>query len=164
LTLVPVCLGLGSNLADPLAQVRRALQALQQASGLHVRRASGWYRSVPMGPAEQPDYVNGVVAAETLLSAEALLDQLQRIECAMGRVRTDVRWGPRVIDLDLLLYGSQVIDSQRLQVPHPGIGERAFVLVPLAEVLDEDFVIPGQGRLGTLLRRVARSGLTPLPS
>jgi 2-amino-4-hydroxy-6-hydroxymethyldihydropteridine diphosphokinase len=107
-----------------------------------------------MGPSEQPDYINAVAAIDTELSPHALLDALQDIEQAHGRVRKGERWGPRTLDLDVLLYGEQVIDDQRLIIPHPGIAERAFVLYPLYEITGEDFNIPGHGPLQALLTRV----------
>ncbi|MCB1756273.1 MAG: 2-amino-4-hydroxy-6-hydroxymethyldihydropteridine diphosphokinase, partial [Gammaproteobacteria bacterium] len=110
------------------------------------------YRSSPMGPADQPDFINAVVKAVTGFSALDLLDRLQAIEQQMGRVRDGQRWGPRVIDLDLLLFGSETIATPRLTVPHYGLAERAFVLVPLAEI-NPGLMIPGQGALQGLLER-----------
>lgn len=148
-------IALGSNLDDPLSQVRQAMTELQELAESRLISVSSLYRSKPMGPAEQPDYINAVAAIDTGLSPHALLDALQAIEQAHGRVRKGERWGPRTLDLDVLLYGEQVIDDQRLIIPHPGIAERAFVLYPLSEITSEDFNIPGHGPLQALLTRVA---------
>lgn len=133
---------LGSNLCDPLHQVEQALQHLARSPGIHLRRRSPWCRSRAVGPGQQPDYVNGVVELETSLAAEALLAVLQGIERQQGRVR-DEHWGPRTLDLDLLLYGDALIDTSALQVPHPRLAERVFVLAPLA-TLAADRHLPGR--------------------
>jgi len=148
-------IALGSNLDNPLAQVRQAIEELARLPGSRMLAASSLYRSPPMGPADQPDYINAVVALETALSAHSLLDALQAIEQAHGRVRGPQRWGPRSLDLDVLLYGREIINDQRLTIPHPGIAERAFVLFPLQEIVAADFVIPGNDSLSALLARVA---------
>lgn len=135
-------IGLGSNLDDPLDQVRRACHELALIPGCADLRCSSLYRSAPMGPQDQPPYINAVAMLSTTLEALALLDALQAIEQAHHRVRAGQRWGPRTLDLDLLLYGDSVIDSARLRVPHPGIAEREFVLHPLAEIAPE-VCIPG---------------------
>lgn len=129
-------IGLGSNLDDPRDQVSRALQALAQLPDSDLCRHSALYRSDPVGPAGQPDYINAVAELHTRLDAERLLDQLQAIEQAHQRVRLQ-HWGPRTLDLDLLLYGDTTIDTPRLNVPHPWMRERAFVLWPLAEIAPE---------------------------
>ncbi|WJW74903.1 2-amino-4-hydroxy-6-hydroxymethyldihydropteridine diphosphokinase [Thiohalobacter sp. IOR34] len=154
-------LGLGSNLEQPHRQLRQALVALATLPESRLVRCSAFYRSPPMGPAGQPDYLNAVAALETRLPAEELLDRLQAIEAAQGRVRGGLRWGPRTLDLDLLLYGQERIDSPRLQVPHPGLAERAFVLYPLAEIAP-DLQLPGLGPLAELLRACPRDGLERL--
>ncbi len=123
--------GLGANLGDPPAQLARALAALEGA-GARVVRRSALYATAPVGP-PQPDYVNAAAELSTTLSPERLLRLMRVIELALGRTRR-VRWGPRTIDLDLLLAGDLVIDSASLTVPHPALAERAFVLVPLAEI------------------------------
>ncbi|MFP3874442.1 MAG: 2-amino-4-hydroxy-6-hydroxymethyldihydropteridine diphosphokinase [Thiohalophilus sp.] len=148
-------IALGSNLDNPLAQVRQAIAELAQLRASRLRAASSLYRSAPMGPADQPDYINAVVALETELSPHALLDALQAIEQAHGRVRDGERWGPRSLDLDVLLYGEETINDQRLTIPHPGMTERAFVLFPLQEIVAPDFTISGHGSLQALLSRVA---------
>lgn len=114
-----------------------------------------------MGPADQPDYVNAVAQLQTALEAHALLDVLQTIEQQQGRVRHGERWGPRTLDLDLLAYGDAVIDTARLQVPHPGVAERVFVVLPWLE-LDPDFSIPGLAPLPELATRFAADELTRL--
>lgn len=141
--------GLGSNLDDPIAQVERAMAALDGLPHSRVRARSRLYLSPPMGPSDQPDYVNAVAELETRLAPLALLEALHEIEQAQGRVRTR-HWGERVIDLDLLLYAELRLDSAALQLPHPGIAARAFVLRPLAELAPE-VQIPGQGALADLL-------------
>ncbi|MDZ7663414.1 2-amino-4-hydroxy-6-hydroxymethyldihydropteridine diphosphokinase [Thiohalophilus sp.] len=148
-------IALGSNLDDPLAQVRQAMYELAQLRASRLRAASSLYRSAPMGSADQPDYINAVVALETELSPHALLDALQAIEQAHGRVREGERWGPRPLDLDVLLYGEETINDQRLTIPHPGMTERAFVLFPLQEIVAPDFTILGHGSLQALLSRIA---------
>jgi len=154
-------IALGSNLERPEQQLKKAIIALQSLSESRFLTSSALYRSAPMGPQDQPDYINAVVKIETALQPLALLDQLQALEAAFGRVRGE-RWGARVLDLDLLLYGDQVIDHPRLQVPHMGVSERAFVLLPLSELVDE-LLIPKQGLLSELVKRVEKAGLWRLP-
>jgi 2-amino-4-hydroxy-6-hydroxymethyldihydropteridine diphosphokinase len=126
-------LGLGANLGDPARQLREALKRLHEADEVEVSRVSGFYRNPPLGPEDQPWYVNAVARVRTRLGPDELLYLLQRIETAMGRVRGE-RWGPRLIDLDLLLYNGEVIFTPELVVPHPEMQQRAFVLAPLAEI------------------------------
>lgn len=147
-------IGLGSNLADPQAQLQRALSELAVLPQSRLLAQSSLYRSPPMGPQDQPDYLNAVAAVDTALSPLALLDELQALELAHQRVRGE-HWGPRTLDLDLLLYGEQRIDLPTLKVPHPGLYTRNFVLYPLAEIAPE-LVIPGFGALGELLARCDR--------
>lgn len=128
-----VFVAIGSNLADPLGQARRAVAALAALPASRLQQASSFYSSRPMGPADQPDYVNAVVRLTTRLGPLALLDQLQKIELEQGRVRKDERWGPRTLDLDLLLYGDQVCDVP-VALPRGEILTNAFVLWPLAEL------------------------------
>lgn len=151
-------IGLGSNLDDPVKQVRRALMELDLIPETQCVRKSGLYRNPPMGPQDQPDYVNAVAMVHTRLQPEALLDALLEIERLHGRVRGEQRWGPRTLDLDLLLYGQRVIVSPRLLVPHPGVAERTFVLYPLHEIC-ADLNVPGFGALGELIARYPDSGL-----
>jgi len=156
-TRVLAYIGLGSNLEQPLDQLQRALAELQQIPRSSLHASASFYLNSPMGPADQPDYINSVAALHTGLSPLELLDQLQQIEQAHGRER-GLRWGPRTLDLDLLLYGDQLIQNDRLSVPHPGIGERAFVLLPLAELVP-DLEVPGLGAISDLL--AARKFETP---
>lgn len=151
-------IGLGSNLEDPVAQVTRALAELDAIEGSYLLRNSSLYASPPMGPPDQPEYVNAVAGLLTTLTPEALLDALQAIEQAHDRVRGGERWGPRTLDLDLLLYDDRRIDTPRLTLPHPGLHQRAFVLQPLAEVAPE-LVVPGCGPLQDLLRDCPDDGL-----
>ncbi len=151
--------GIGSNLDDPRAQIRRAIAALAKIPRSALCEVSSLYSSAPVGPADQPDYLNAVVRLNTRLAPEALLDQLQAIEAAQGRERDGLRWGPRTLDLDLLLYGDQVISSPRLSVPHPEMAKRSFVLYPLAEIAP-DLVLPD----GTPLRSLLVPGPTPEPA
>ena len=150
-------IGLGSNLADPLAQLRRALDELDHLPETRLLAASSIYRSPPMGPKDQPDYFNAVARLETGLAPQALLAELQAIERAHDRVR-ERRWGPRTLDLDILLYGGLIIDEPDLQVPHPGLHERAFVLYPLRE-LAPSLEIPGRGTVRILCEQVVADGL-----
>jgi 2-amino-4-hydroxy-6-hydroxymethyldihydropteridine diphosphokinase len=164
--------GLGSNLADPEAQLRTALVELNQLPQSQCLAHSSLYRSPPMmsdgAPADppeiQPDYLNAVAALSTALSPSALLAALQGLENQHQRQRTK-RWGPRTLDLDLLLYGDETIELPELTVPHPGLYERNFVLYPLAELLGEqagDLQIPGKGRLVNLLAACPRAELQKL--
>jgi len=129
---VTAAIGLGSNLGDSRALLQGALDALNGAQGVRLTAVSSWYRTAPVGP-PQPDYLNGCVLLQTQRPAEDLLELLLTIEACFGRVRGE-HWGPRLLDLDLLLYGDQSIQTPTLQVPHPRLTERAFVLVPLAEI------------------------------
>ncbi len=147
---VAACIGLGSNLADPVAQVRQAFAALARLPDTRLVGRSSLWRSTPMGPADQPDYVNAVAMLETGLAPLDLLDALQAIEQEQGRMRDGTRWGPRTLDLDLLLYGETIMNDTRLIIPHPGLCERDFVLVPLLEVAGPEWPVPGHGRLGEL--------------
>lgn len=153
--------GLGSNLDDPQAQLRRALAALDQLPGTGVLHASRLYRSPPWGLRAQPWFVNAVAELDTTLAPEVLLAHLQRLERAQGRRRDGPRWGPRTLDLDLLLYDGLRRDAAALTLPHPRLHERAFVLAPLAE-LAPDLEIPGRGRVDALLRAVDTAGCEPL--
>jgi 2-amino-4-hydroxy-6-hydroxymethyldihydropteridine diphosphokinase len=138
-----VAIALGSNLGESRATLEQALEALGRSEGVRLIRRSSWYRSAPIGPV-QPDYVNGCALLEVALAPEALLDVLQATENRFGRVRAE-RWGPRTLDLDLILYGRERINSERLEVPHPRMAERAFVLLPLAEIAAE-WIDPVSGR------------------
>lgn len=131
--MVRAYVGLGTNLGDKMAHLSAALALLAAAPGLRVLRVAGVYRTAPWGRTDQDWFLNTVAELETVLPPRALLEVLLGIEARLGR-RREVRWGPRVIDLDLLLYGDLVVREPGLEVPHPGMHERAFVLVPLAEL------------------------------
>ena len=150
-------IGLGSNLDDPVRQVNAALAALCRLPESRLLTCSGLYRSAPMGPQNQPDYINAVAGVQTSLPAEVLLEALQAIESAHARVRGE-RWGARTLDLDILLYGDEVINTPRLTVPHPGIAERNFVLAPLAELAPQ-LLVPGRGVVQALRDAVSNKGL-----
>jgi len=149
-THIGACIGVGANLGDPVAAVQSGIQALGKMPETRLGAISSLYRSPPMGPANQPDYINAVAAIETTLEPLALLSALQDVENRHGRVRDGVRWGPRALDLDILLYGDRQITEERLTVPHPGLPERAFVLYPLYEI-DPWREVPGQGPVWLLL-------------
>ncbi|KLV06257.1 2-amino-4-hydroxy-6-hydroxymethyldihydropteridine pyrophosphokinase [Photobacterium aquae] len=151
-------IAIGSNLGDPVAQANSAIKALRDQPDLEVVAVSSLYSSTPMGPQDQPDYINAVVAVDTDLSPLALLDCTQSIEQLHGRVRKAERWGPRTLDLDIVLYGSLVHHCDRLTVPHYGMNIREFVLYPLAEIAP-DLVLPDNTPLKTLLASVDRNGL-----
>lgn len=162
--------GLGSNLAGPESQVQSALAELDTLPQSRCVAHSSLYRSAPMVAAgdsadDQPDYINAVAALETVLDPAVLLTELQHLEALHQRIR-EQRWGPRTLDLDLLLYGDSSIETPELTVPHPGLYERNFVLYPLAEVVAEitaghveTLQIPGRGTLAELLAACPRSGL-----
>ena len=157
-----VYIGLGSNLCDPVQQVRAALEDLSGLTETRLLACSFLYRTSPMGPGDQPDYVNAVAHLETGLGARDLLVALQGIERRHGRVRDGTRWGPRTLDLDILLFGGAVVDEPGLRLPHPEIGRRAFVLIPLADLAPPELEIPGQGRLADLLARCDGEGVVRL--
>jgi len=150
-------IGLGSNLADPRAQVERALGRLARLPRSRLLRPSRLYRSAPWGMLDQPEFVNAAAAIETGLSPPALMQALLAIERDAGRDRNGERWGPRILDLDLLLYGTLVLAEPGLQLPHPHLHERAFVLLPLAEIAP-DLDVPGRGPISALLSRVDTAG------
>ena len=144
-------IGLGSNQAEPAEQIRRACAALAALPHSRLSACSRLYSSAPMGPQDQPAYI----------TALALLDELQRIELEQGRQRKAERWGPRTLDLDILLYGDQQIRVERLEVPHYHMHARAFVLYPLAE-LEPDLILPDGSALQTWLANCPAEGLQPL--
>jgi len=156
-----VYIGIGSNLADPRAQVESGLQALARMPRTRFVRHSRLYRSAPWGNTQQPEFVNAAAQLETSLEPCDLLDELLRIERAAGRVRDGGRWGPRVLDLDILVHGERVLDEPGLRVPHAHLALRAFVLLPLAEVAP-DLQVPGLGPIHSLLQRVDKSACLPL--
>lgn len=151
---------LGSNLGDPALEVSSALGDLGSLADTAVRARSRLYRSTAWGPVPQPDYVNAVAELETALEPEALLAALLDIERRHGRRRA-VRWGPRTLDLDLLLYDGEAISTPKLTIPHPGLVERPFVLLPLAEIAS-DVDVPGAGRVSSLLAGIDTSGVSLL--
>ena len=156
-----VYVGLGSNLDKPLLQLQRAIDYIRNIENVKLHNTSNFYRSAPMGPQDQPDYINAVVELSTDLSAEDLLDSMQEIENKQGRVRLQ-RWGARTLDLDILLYGKEEINTERLTIPHCEISERNFVLYPLRDLVDEDFEIPKVGKLKQLLAKCPMTGITRL--
>jgi len=161
--MIRVYIGLGANLAEPILQLQHAVTALAQLADSRLVAVSSFYGSKPMGPQDQPDYVNAVAAVDTTLAAETLLDALQRIELEQGRQRKDERWGPRTLDLDILLYGDEILATSRLTVPHYGLHQREFVIYPLLE-LAPLLHIPGIGALAKIALQVPRNGLTILTS
>ncbi|MEO6968415.1 MAG: 2-amino-4-hydroxy-6-hydroxymethyldihydropteridine diphosphokinase [Rhodanobacteraceae bacterium] len=157
----PAYIALGSNLGDPRAQVMRGFAALSALPCSQMLARSRLYRSAPWGVAEQPEFVNAAAALDTALAPRELLDALLAIERAAGRTRDSTRWGPRTLDLDLLLYGDRVLHEQGLEIPHPRLHERAFVLLPMAEIAP-DLEVPGRGSVADLLARIDTNGCVPL--
>lgn len=152
-------LGLGGNLGDPAAAMAAALRALDAHPAVSVAAVSSLYRTPPWGLADQPDFLNAVAAVDTALPARPLLDLCLDIEKGLKRVR-DVRWGPRVIDIDILIHGGGAVDEAGLQVPHPRMTERAFVMVPLAEIAPQ---APVKGKTAAeWLLSLDRSGIVRL--
>ena len=143
-------IAIGSNLASPLEQVNAAVQALGEIPQSKIVAVSSFYRTPPLGPQDQPDYLNAAVVLETALNAETLLDNTQRIELQQGRVRKAERWGPRTLDLDIMLFGHQVINTERLTIPHYDMKNRGFMLWPLFEVAP-DLIFPDGIPLRTIL-------------
>ncbi|MDA0705703.1 MAG: 2-amino-4-hydroxy-6-hydroxymethyldihydropteridine diphosphokinase [Proteobacteria bacterium] len=147
---VQSCIGIGSNLNNPRQQVMAAIERLDELPGCQVLRRSSLYRSAPFGPVKQDDFINAVVVLETTVPADSLLARLKEMERIQGRVASAERWGPRVIDLDILLYGNETIELPGLTIPHPDIALRNFVLLPLREIAP-DLVIPGLGPVNTIV-------------
>jgi len=129
-----VYIALGSNLASPLEQVNAAVKAIGEIPDSRIVAVSSFYRTPPLGPQDQPDYLNAAVALDTALSPETLLDHTQRIELQQGRIRKAERWGPRTLDLDIMLFGDCIINTARLTVPHYDMKNRGFMLWPLFEI------------------------------
>ncbi|WP_312744186.1 2-amino-4-hydroxy-6-hydroxymethyldihydropteridine diphosphokinase [Cedecea neteri] len=152
-------IALGSNQASPLEQVSSALDALAAIPQSRMVATSSFYRTPPLGPQDQPDYLNAAVVLDTDLSAEALLDHTQRIELEHGRVRKEERWGPRTLDLDLMLFGDEVMHTERLTVPHYDMKNRAFMLVPLLEIAPECRFPDGQS-VAAILASLSQEGIT----
>ena len=159
---VRACIGLGANLGDAADTLRRAFDALAACDGIEVLRTSRLYRTPAWGREDQPDFINAVALVDTTLAPRALLERLLAVESAFGRQRADgERWGPRTLDLDLLLYGDAVVDEPGLHVPHPHLHERAFALVPLLDVLPEAR-IPGYGDARDAVSGLEMSNIHPL--
>ncbi len=157
--MITAYIAVGSNLSDPVEQAQRGIEALHTIPNTKVISVSSLYSSTPMGPQDQPDYINAVVAVTTELTPLQLLDRTQAIELEQGRVRKDERWGPRTLDLDIILYGNEVMDSERLTIPHYGMKEREFVLYPLAEIAP-NLTLPDGTELSALLDTIERNGLS----
>lgn len=157
---MPAYVALGGNLGDPRRQVAAALDSLGRLPHTRLIAHSRLYRSRPMGPQDQPDFINAAAGLLTQLDARSLLREMQGIETVLGRTPSAVRWGPRLIDLDLLVYGSQICGDEALKLPHPAIHERNFVLYPLAEIAP-DLFIPGRGTVVELARQLGSDGLAP---
>lgn len=158
--MIQVYIGIGSNLDNPIAQVQQAITELQQLPHSQYLKTSSLYQSSPLDATAQPDYINAVSLLMTALTPEQLLTALHTIEDQHGRVRTE-RWGPRTLDLDLLLYGEKNIRQPDLIVPHAGLHERSFVLYPLQE-LNPNLLIPGYGPILHLVQHCDASGLERL--
>ncbi len=158
-----VYIGLGSNLDNPKSQISRAINALEKLPETELLRCSSLYRSKPVGPKDQPDYINAVVILDTALSALTLLNHMQAIEDQQGRVRGSERWGPRTLDLDLLMYGDERINDKHLTVPHQEMHKRNFVLYPLHEI-SPGIAIPGHGPVEKLIEHMDSSDLEKIIS
>lgn len=153
-------IGLGSNLADPLEQVQTALHELANLPNTRFITCSSLYRSTPIGPEDQPDYINAVAKLESRLEPLVLLDALQAIEQTHGRERK-VHWGARTLDLDILLYDQNILQTERLTVPHAFMHERGFVLAPLLEI-EPTLALPSGETITSLWEACDQSGLTKL--
>jgi 2-amino-4-hydroxy-6-hydroxymethyldihydropteridine diphosphokinase len=157
----PAYVALGSNLSDPQRQVERAFDALATMPGTKLVQRSGLWRSQPMGPQDQPEFINAAAGLVTTIAPREFLDELKSIERRLGRTEPAVRWGPRSIDLDLLVFGDVVLREPGLDLPHPGLHQRNFVLYPLAEIAAELWV-PGLARVCRLRERVSGAGIERL--
>ena len=158
----PAYVALGSNLDEPLTQIAAAFDALSGLTGTRLVVRSRLYRSDPLGPQPQPEFVNAAAGVLTQLTPRALLDALKSIKARMGRGSPVVRWGPRRIDLDLIVYGDARIAEDQLTVPHPGAPSRNFVLYPLCDIAPT-LLIPGHGRVSELAARAGSAGLAVIP-
>ena len=145
--------GLGANLGPKEVTLLRAVDLLAVEPGVEVLAVSQLHETQPVGNTHQPDFLNGAVSVDTSLSPRGLLDALLRVEQELGRVRDDERWGPRTIDLDLLVYGDEIVDEPGLRVPHPRLHERRFALEPLVD-LEPELVVPGLGAVSELLAQL----------
>lgn len=153
-------IGLGSNLDDPVQHIQSALKQIDNHQQIDIIKRSSLYRSKPIGPQDQPDFINAVVAVTTELEPLALLEAMQTIEHQHGRIR-EIHWGARTLDLDLLLYNDEVIDHERLIIPHPHLTKRAFVLIPLAEI-NPELHIPGFTNVAKLLDDVDQTDVNKI--
>ncbi|WP_323083872.1 2-amino-4-hydroxy-6-hydroxymethyldihydropteridine diphosphokinase [Providencia alcalifaciens] len=153
-----VYIAIGSNLGEPLKQAQQAIAALDAIPSTRVVSTSSIYRTKPLGPQDQPDFLNLAVLLETELEPEDLLNHTQKIELDLGRVRKDERWGPRTLDLDIMLFGNRVIHTERLTVPHYGLKEREFMLYPLSDITPSLIFSDGE-KLSERLTHVPRNGL-----
>jgi 2-amino-4-hydroxy-6-hydroxymethyldihydropteridine diphosphokinase len=160
LSLTDAYVALGSNLGDPVENVRAGIEALAMMPDTRLAAISSLYRNPPVGYVDQPDFVNAVTKIETALTPRELLDALLDIERQFGRVR-DFPNAPRTLDLDIVLYGSETLDEPGLTIPHPRMHERAFVIVPLAEIAP-DLAVPGRGSLAALVQHVHSGSLEKL--
>jgi 2-amino-4-hydroxy-6-hydroxymethyldihydropteridine diphosphokinase len=157
----PAYVAIGANLDDPAARVREAFEKLAELPRTRLIARSRLYRSVPLGPQDQPEFVNAAAGLLTQLSAAELLTDLKSLERVLGRATPIVRWGPRRIDFDLSVFGSERIQSETLTVPHPGVPVRNFVLYPLLDIAPE-LAVPGHGRIRELAAGVSAEGLSAL--
>ena len=153
-------ISVGSNLNNPYQQVKSAIGKLKIADNIYIETISGWYLSDPVGPKNQSRYVNGVIKISTRLSPNQLLKKLHEIEDAHGRIR-NVRWGPRTLDLDILLYGTRMMSTKKLTIPHPEMKIRNFVLTPLADI-EPDLVLPDGSILSSLLENNQLKDVVPI--
>ena len=151
-----ILIGLGSNIGEREQNLQQALGLLETDGAVRIEKVSSIYETVPFGVMDQDDFLNMVVAVETELSPENLLQKCVTVENAMGRVRSR-HWGPRIIDLDLLIYDAVQMQTDNLTLPHPGIGKRAFVLIPMRDVA-MDFQLPGRLTIGSMLAGLTESG------
>ena len=157
-----VFIGLGGNLGDVPSTLKQAIACISELHGVAYVAHSGFYRTPPWGGVEQPDYINAVLELDTKLEPQELLDRLLDVERQHGRKRADeLHWGPRTLDCDILLFGDRVLHGGSLSIPHPRMAERAFVLVPLAE-LDGNLTVPGLGSVCSLLERLAPQPIHPI--
>lgn len=154
-----VYIAIGSNLASPLEQVNAALAALAEIPDSQIVAVSPFYRTPPLGPQDQPDYLNAAVALDTDLAPETLLDHTQRIELQQGRERKAHRWGPRTLDLDIMLFGDRQIATPRLTVPHYDMKNRAFMLLPLVHIAP-DVCFPDGVKVADILSNLDPSGIS----
>ena len=156
-----VYIGLGANLNQPDEQIIRALEAIAKLADSALLNHSSLYSSKPLGPQQQPDYVNAVAVLQTDLQPQELLEQLQKIELEQGRQRKAERWGPRSLDLDIILFGNRKIQTASLTIPHYHFHTREFVLYPLSEIVPE-LVLPDGRPLNEVIKTVSRNGLSIL--